>query len=392
MVQAQRLRTRIATIDPLLKDAGLAIGLELLAITELAVPLQILSEAPPPPPAWLALSLAVVGPVAWRRKAPLSAFAFQAVAYVVSVFIAGHLAFSLFVLCALFIGAYSSGAHADRRRWSLATVLAAGLAAGLSLGLWRFLGGIPGLDAAVLLVPWLIGNTVRAQRHLVASLRDRALRLERERDANARAAVAEEQARIARELHDVVAHAVSVMVVQAEAARKLVRKRPEDAEGALRSVTTTGSEALNELKHLLGLLGDGEQPDLEPTPGLRDLDTLLARMRAAGVQVELRVEGDVQPLSRGSELTAYRIVQEALTNVLKHAAGAHADVWLRYDDQGLEIEVDDVGQAAAHPNAGGRGLIGMHQRVEAYGGKLQAGPRRDGGYSVHARLPLETSV
>lgn len=391
MVTGQRLWTRVAAQDPMTKDAGLAIALELLAIAELAIPIQIFGGSPLPPAAWPVLSLAVVAPVAWRRKAPLTAFAVQAVAYVVSVYLSGHLSFSLFVFCALFVGAYSSGAYAEKRRWSLALVIAAGLASGLSLGMSRFLGGIPGIDAGILLIPWLIGNTVRSQRRLVASLQDRAARLESERDAIARASVAEERAHIARELHDVVAHAVSIMVVQAEAARKLLRKRPEDAEEALRMVSTTGSEALNELKHLLGLLGDGERPNLEPAPGLRDLDAMLTRLHSAGLRVDLRVDGDMQPLPRGIDLTAYRVVQEALTNVLKHASGSGAQVWLRYGDQRLEIEVDDLGQPAANSSSDGRGLIGMRQRVEAYGGDLEAGPRRDGGYSVRVRLPLETN-
>jgi signal transduction histidine kinase len=183
------------------------------------------------------------------------------------------------------------------------------------------------------------------------------------------------------------------MVVQAEAARRLLRRHPEQAEGALRTVSATGSEALTELQHLLGVLGDGERgPALEPTPGLGDLDTLVGRVQAAGLLVELHLEGDVRSLPRGLDLTAYRIVQEALTNVLKHAGTGRADVRLRYTDDWLGIEVTDTGRAAAPPSNGtGRGLVGMRERVSAYGGELQAGPRSEGGFGVRVRLPLEVA-
>jgi signal transduction histidine kinase len=258
------------------------------------------------------------------------------------------------------------------------------------LGLIRPIGGLPGQDAVFPLTAWLIGHAIRVHRRQVAALEERARRLEGEREATARAAVAEERARIARELHDVVAHGVSVMVVQAEAARRLLRRRPDQAEEALRTVSATGSEALAELQHLLGVLGDGERTaELEPAPGLRDLDSLVRRLQAAGLLVELHLDGEVRSLPRGVDLTAYRIVQEALTNVLKHAGTSRAEVRLRFAGDSLGIEVTDAGRAPAAADGGGRGLVGMRQRVAAYGGQLESGPRSEGGYAVRVRLPLE---
>jgi signal transduction histidine kinase len=180
------------------------------------------------------------------------------------------------------------------------------------------------------------------------------------------------------------------MVVQAEAARRVLRRHPDQAEEALRTVSLNGSEALSELQHLLGVLGDDEkQPELEPAPGLGELDALVERVQSAGLVVELHLDGEVRSLSRGLDLTAYRIVQEALTNVLKHAGTARAEVRLLYDDDCLGIEVTDAGRASAKPNGTGRGLVGMRERVAAYGGELQTGPRSEGGYAVRARLPLE---
>jgi signal transduction histidine kinase len=212
-----------------------------------------------------------------------------------------------------------------------------------------------------------------------------------EREASNRAAVAEERARIARELHDVVAHAVAVMIVQTEAARRLLTRDPVEAAGALRTVSATGAGALDELQHLLKILAarDGEPAELEPAPGLAALDPLLARIRATGTRVDFRQSGERRALPRGLDLTAYRIVQEALTNVLKHGAGAGAEVHLDYRPDHVLIEILDDGQATSVlPGTRGRGLLGMRERVATYGGDLDAGPRPGGGYAVRARLRL----
>jgi signal transduction histidine kinase len=376
--------------DPFVKDAALAMGLGLLVLAEI-LPLDSFGGwEPRPPGVWPVLAAATIAPLAWRRGHPLAVVGVQGVAWTATVFLFRHLGFSATVIVSLLIGAYSAGAYSRSRAWSLALVLAAGAVPDVALGLTRVVSGVPGVDAVIPLTAWLIGHSIRAHRRQVAGLEERALRLERERDATTRAAVAEERARIARELHDVVAHGVSVMVVQAEAARRMLRRRPEQAEQALRTISATGSEALSELQHLLGVLGNEEsQPELEPAPGLRDLDALVERVQAAGLLVELRLDGEVRSLPRGLDLTAYRIVQEALTNVLKHAGTSRAEVRLGYADDSLEIEVTDAGRAPARPNGAGRGLVGMRERVAAYGGELETGPRSEGGYAVSVRLPLE---
>lgn len=223
-------------------------------------------------------------------------------------------------------------------------------------------------------------------------VRDRDLRAqlaERERDVAAQEAVLEERARIARELHDVVAHSVSVMVVQAQAGPRLLGE-PEQARGAFRAIEASGREALVELRRLLGILRTGdEQPVTAPQPGLGGLQSLVDQVRAAGLRVQLRVEGVPVQLPAGIDLSAYRIVQEALTNSLKHAGDAEAEVLVRYDDTALELEVVDNGSGGGTGGDGsGHGLIGMRERVALYGGLLEAGARNGHGYAVRARLPL----
>jgi signal transduction histidine kinase len=231
---------------------------------------------------------------------------------------------------------------------------------------------------------WLVGNAIRAMREGM----DRA---ERERRLAAQVAAAEERALIARELHDVVAHGVSVMVVQAGAARQVMAKRPDRATEALRTVETTGREALSELRHLLGLLhDDGAEAALTPRAGLDQLDALVERTRAAGLPVRLSVEGKPRALPAGLDLTAYRIVQEALTNALKYSGMASTEVVVRYRDGELLLQVRDRG-AESPGGKPGRGLIGMKERARLYGGDLEAGPGIDGGYLVSARLPTEPS-
>jgi signal transduction histidine kinase len=379
----------------LVKDAPVALALTLLSVMELA---GQPASGPPPRPVALGLVVLMTAPIAWRRKHPLAAYCAQVAAWTVTAGLSGHLGITGASLAAVLVGAYSTGAYSGGRARSAAVViLTAVLMPTLLLQLapsWARFHGVSlagELNDLMPVTAWLIGHAIRGQRRYVADLEERALRLGREREATARAAVAEERARIARELHDVVAHGVSVMVVQAEAARRLVRRRPEQAEEALRTVSSTGAEALTELQHLLGVIGgDERQPELEPAPGLRDLDALVARMRAAGVLVELRVDGPAPSLSRGLDLTAYRIVQEALTNVLKHAGVARATVHLSYGDDRVAIEVADNGRGA-RPNGSGRGLVGMRERVTAYGGELEAGPRSGGGYAVRVALPLETA-
>jgi len=235
----------------------------------------------------------------------------------------------------------------------------------------------------------LAAFALRQRAEHAARLERRAARIEREREQRMRAAVEAERARIARDLHDVIAHSVSVMTVRAEEARLLVGEAPERAREPLVSVEETGREALAELRRLLGILRmeDGEAT-LVPQPGMADLGALIVRVRQAGLPVELHVEGGPEDLPPGIDLAAYRIVQEALANALEHAGRAQARVTVRYGGGALELEIADDG-ARGRDNGGIRGgLVAVQERVSVYGGELEAGPRTGGGYAVRAHLPL----
>ena len=244
---------------------------------------------------------------------------------------------------------------------------------------------------AIAAVAWLIGFAFYERNRRTVELTERAERAERARDSEARAAAAEERARIAREMHDVVAHSLSVMVVQAEAAEAMLDADPERARQPLAAVQETGRGALTELRRMLGVLREmaDEGPALAPQPGLSGLDELARQVREAGLPVSVRVEGEPRPLSPGIDLSAYRIVQEGLTNALKHAGPATAEVVVRYGPRDLVLEVRDDGRGRAASNGGGHGLLGMRERVALYGGDLTAGPRPEGGFALTARLPLE---
>jgi len=246
---------------------------------------------------------------------------------------------------------------------------------------------------------WILGDNLRNRRAYVSGLEERAASLEREREEQARRAVGAERTRIARELHDIVAHSVSVMVVQAGAARRVLHTRPEQAEVALAAVEEVGRQSLAEMRRLLGVLrrDDGPSFGLEPQPSVEHLDDLVRSTRRAGLDVALTVEGVPRPLPAGVDLSAYRIVQEALTNTLKHAGPAAATVRLRYGADDVQVEVSDDGRGAAadvHRNGdgdgdgGGKGLMGMRERVAMCGGELSAGHRPGGGFAVRARIPL----
>ena len=235
-----------------------------------------------------------------------------------------------------------------------------------------------------------LGRMVHAHRRRASGQQDRAERLEREQDALAARAVAAERSRIARELHDVIAHSLSVIVVQAAAERRVLGPGRDSTAETLGSIEQAGRQAMTELRRLLGLLrkSDGEL-SLAPQPGLGELGDLVAEVREAGVQVDVRTDGDLAVLPRGLDLTAYRIVQECLTNVLKHAGARRVEISLRCPGRCLDIDVTDDGTSAGAPSPGGFGLVGMRERVSVYGGTVQAGYRDGGGFQVHARLPVE---
>lgn len=297
----------------------------------------------------------------------------------------------------VFLAFYTVAANEPRRRAIVAAVVTAGgiLISFASYAAFASSGWTASLTGTYLSfgLAWLIGDNLRVRRAYTEQLEVRAVRLEMEREEKATQAVMEERAHIARELHDVVAHHVSVMVVQAAGARRIADKDPEAARTALAAVEAAGRTALTEMRRMLEVLR-ADDPGLGPQPGLADLDRLVSQVRDAGLPVDLKVEGAACCLPAGMDLAAYRIVQEALTNTVKHGGKATARVVVRFTDDFLEIEVVDNGRGAAAPllagaESGGHGLIGMKERVALYGGKLETGPVLPGGYRVFARMPIE---
>jgi signal transduction histidine kinase len=296
--------------------------------------------------------------------------------------------FALTADVALLVAVYTVAVHEPRRRLVLAAVI---LEVGIVLATARWALEAPGpvlvfltgmATAAVVL-----GVNVRTRRAYLASLEERAAQLERERDQQAQLAAAAERARIAREMHDIVAHNLSVMVALADGAGFMAESDPQRSAGAMEQVSRTGRNALGEMRRLLGVLRADGEVALAPQPGLADLDELLERVRAAGLRVTLETSGTPIALGSGAELTVYRLVQEALTNTLKHAGPeARATVRLRYEPDGIDVEVTDDGRDHARVSAGGQGLSGMRERAAVYGGSIDAGPRAGGGWRVHTRL------
>jgi signal transduction histidine kinase len=252
-------------------------------------------------------------------------------------------------------------------------------------------GGVGGFVFSTLVfsVAWIIGLALGGKFREADEAKERAARAEREREERARLAVSDERARIARELHDVVGHSVSVMTVQASAVRRLLSPDQEKQREALLVVEQTGREALAEMRRMVGVLRRPEEaPALAPQPSLEQLERLVEHARGAGLSVELRIEGEPVQLPTGVDLTAYRLVQEGLTNALKHARAERAEVVVRYDDGHVELRVSDDGRGGGGGDSGGHGLVGMRERVSVYGGELEAGPRPEGGYELRARLPI----
>ena len=342
----------------------------------------------------LVLGIAMTVPLAWRRQAPVLTLALVVGAQTGPP----HLLFHppgqgngpLAPFLAMLLAAFSFGAYARLpRRATTVLLLLAGLSAAvlaqasdghLDVGFW--VAGV---------IFWVMGLLYRQRLLRVSELEGETTRLIRDRDAAARVAVAEERSRIARELHDVVAHSVSVMTVQAGAARHTLNAADTEMHEALQSIETAGRQALVELRRLLGILRQADdQPALAPVPSLADLDRLIAQLQDAGLPAVLHIEGESTPLPPGVDLAAYRIVQEALTNCLKHAGPTQAEVRIRYGRHELELEVlDDGGSSRVAGNGTGHGLIGMRERASLYGGFFEAGARPSGGFAVHARLPLD---
>ncbi|WP_425266783.1 sensor histidine kinase [Amycolatopsis thermalba] len=348
-------------------------------------------------PAWyvaLPLDVAMVAPVAFRRKYP------QVMAYVILVMTVPHSALLLGFgsATASCVALYTMVVYVGRRQAAVYLVAQAVVSllqvwAGWSPGGWPPLVFI----SLVFALCWVLGEFVGARRAYQAEMEARLHLLETERDQAGRIAVAEERGRIARELHDVVAHAVSVIVVQADGASYALRSNPEQAERAVRTISETGRQALTELRRLLQVLRN-EEVDGEPRipqPTAESLADLAERVRAAGVPVELSIDGELAELPAGVSLGVYRIVQESLTNTLKHAGpGARAQVRVRRTENLVDVEIVDDGAGKARalvpePDLpGGNGVIGMRERAHLFGGILRVGPRPGGGWRVHASFPV----
>jgi len=293
---------------------------------------------------------------------------------------------------------YTIGTHLERRR-----SLRIGGGASVFVVAWTAVGALVlesvvfvGIISAVIstVTPLLIGREMHERRRRVKELQERAERAEREREEQARLAVSEERARIARELHDVVAHQMTVMTIQAEGARRIADGADPRVVDALETIRVAGHGALAELRRTVGLLRAPEdEPGTEPLPRLADVERLVDRVRAAGVPIELVVRGERHRLSDGAELSAYRIVQESLTNAVRHGGpGVSVTVTITFTPDSLEVSVYDDGRGASNEGTadGGHGIVGMRERIAVLGGEFNAAPKPGGGYLVRATIPFET--
>jgi signal transduction histidine kinase len=348
---------------------------------------------------WLGylLIVAAASLIAGRRRWPLAVFAGTLALALLAIALASPSgAISLPVVIAVY-----TLAQVQERRRAVLLALLAGTALALARGLLQYRGwsdARTALDPALALAALFLGWALASRRAYIAEIEARAVQAERTREEEARRRVDAERLRIARELHDVLAHGIATISVQAGVAVHVLHERPEHAEEALRTIKATSKEALRELRGILGVLREADESEpREPTPGLSQIERLIDTTRHAGVPTQVRISGVCRPLPATVDLAAYRIVQESLTNVLRHAAGAHALVAIRYAKEEMTISVDDDGRgrangsvlsAAGHGRTAGHGITGMRERVQALGGELEAGPRASGGFSVRARLPV----
>jgi signal transduction histidine kinase len=345
----------------------------------------------------IVLALAVTLPLAWRVRFPIPVMIVVNAASTAVVVLAWphQAAFEPFV--AAVIAAYSLGAHTAGRR----AIVGIGLMLSFGIGsiVATAVAGQPIGNLAApcfwLLGTWIVGRIIHGRRRRTMELEALTQELARQRDLQAQAAVAVERGRIARELHDIVAHNVSMMVVQAGAAAQVLEGQHPDVGNALNAIAETGRATVNEMRTLLGVLraGDTDDAPLNPQPGIAELEQLVRSVREAGLPVELQVEGEPTPLPQALDLSAFRIVQEALTNTLRHAGRARAKVVVRYHREAVEVEVQDDGSGDdGTPLGGGHGLIGIRERVLMLNGEVEAGRCAEGGFRIRARLPIPASV
>ncbi|MDX6409666.1 MAG: hypothetical protein QOE13_2737 [Gaiellaceae bacterium] len=358
-----------------------------------AASIEVWGRGAPHAPAVLALGAVVCISLAWRGRAPLRVLAVNLAASLALELITGPDDYPVTLGVVLLVSIYSAAAHTvDRDETTAGALAVASVPVLTGAHALDYDFPDPGSTTNVFVgfvfltisfrAAWLAGTWMKNRRAKERARAD-------ERAGQAREALRAERARIARELHDVLAHAISVIVLQARGARHALADPPDEARTAIDAIERTASLALGEMRRLLNVLrADDSDPALTPQPSLARLESLVGEVRTAGLPVEIQIEGNARELPPGIDLCAYRIVQEALTNALKHAGDATAQVAVRYGDDELDVEVADTGTGSVNGDASGLGLAGMHERVALFGGQLESGPRPGGGYLVKARLPL----
>ena len=388
------VRTWWRSLDRRVLDATVAALLLVVTVLPLATRSLVAGQRPSDIWAYL-LAVALCVPFVFHRRFPVAAITVACGALV--LYAIGR--YNAYPGLPIFVLVAGVSLHSTRRR----ALLAAGLGAvAISVAVWLQPEGVATASTWVasllaVAVAWLWGQNLRNRRARWAAMEERARRLEAEREERDRQAVTDERLRIARELHDVVAHSMSVIAVQSGVANHVIDSRPAQARQALATIEATSRSALVELRRLLGVLRQGDDPvaSLEPNPGMAEIGRLAEQIRSAGMEVELKVEGKPGDLPPGVDLSAFRIAQEGLTNVLKHG-GNMARLLVRYSPGAVAVEIADDGRAGTADEAPvdgtGHGLIGMRERVAVFGGELTAGPAPGGGYRMAARLPYAAAA
>jgi len=394
MATLRAIRRVLGHLSPLVIDGIVTLALFAGAAVQLIGTEHLQAGQRPTTTLTWVLAVLLVGPILTHRRFPLASLAVCLAALL--AYAAGR--YVAYPGVPVFVLTFGIALH-SRRRVALAALFASAAAMTLSVGLQSAQVADTGTwiqSELGILVAWLAGRNLRQRRARWAELRARAERLEREREEQARRAVTEERLRIARELHDVIAHSMGVIAVQSAVGHHVMDTQPDQARQALAAIEATSRSALTEMRRLLGVLRQEGEPrgSLAPAPGLADLASLVTQVQDAGLRVWIKVEGQRGPVPPGVDLSAYRIIQEALTNVIKHAAASSATVTICYRPGSVTVEITDDGPGA--PGAGvppagtgaGHGIIGMRERVAVFGGEFAAGPRPGGGFGVRACFPV----
>lgn len=380
------LRRVISRVRRMLRSWLFDVALAVVLAVFVAFDVATTADWPEPRAASAVLAVLSAASLAARRIWPLTSFA-GALGGLAAVYVAlGHYETGSSVLIAL-VATYSAAAYGRNLPFVLAVVAGFSATAGLRQPpgeavadfVWTFVA---------LSLPLAVGFTARRLRGQAELAEEQARALEQEQIERAEAAAERERKRIARELHDLLNHSLSVLILQAGAAEQVVDSDPGKAREALAVLRATGQEALDELGRLVGLIRDDSSLDRAPQPTLADLDRMVNAARAGGVAIQMRIEGEVRRLPAAVELNAYRVVQEGITNALKHARGTDVTVLLKYGDDGIEIEVTDTAASSSVATGSRHGLIGLRERVAVFGGELHAGPQPGGGWTMRAWIPV----